>query len=153
MENEGRAEHMAELFLKLLELLPGLLKRMAGEPALGGDLTPAQLRVLFALKGKREIKMNEMARFLHVTPGTLTVMIDRLCQEGLVERLSAPEDRRSIIVKLTPAGESLLMSFRRELAKHVAHFFTRIPPGERQELVRHLEGTIYLLGKYLSLKG
>lgn len=150
MPERMKADGGAELFLKLLELIPGFIKRIAGEPSFPRDITPARFRVIFVIHKKGAIKMNEMARLLSVTPGTLTVMIDRLYQEGFVERYGDPEDRRSIIVKLTPAGENLLHSCRRELLGHLEFFFSKIPPQEREELVSHLKGTIDLLEKYLS---
>ena len=39
-----------------------------------------------------------------VTSGTMTNRIDRLAEHGLVERLPSPDDRRGVLVQLTPAG-------------------------------------------------
>ena len=39
-----------------------------------------------------------------VTSGTMTNRIDRLAEHGLVERQPAPDDRRGVLVQLTPAG-------------------------------------------------
>ncbi|XPV76468.1 MAG: MarR family winged helix-turn-helix transcriptional regulator [Desulfovibrio sp.] len=51
------------------------------------------------------LRMKELASRMGITTGTLTVMIDRLEDKGLVERQRSKEDRRVILCHLTPAGE------------------------------------------------
>ncbi|MEW5920043.1 MAG: MarR family transcriptional regulator [Bacillota bacterium] len=153
MPETGNAIKLAELLLKLMEMMPGFIKRIVAEPSFPGDFSHAQLRVLCVLKQKKEMRMSEMARLLIVTPGTLTAMIDRLCRQGLVERYADKADRRSIIIKLTAAGETLLQTFREKLCGRLADFFSSIPLQERQELLNHLEGTITLLEKYFVHTG
>ena len=142
-------EQIVKLLVRLMELLPGFVKRVISETSFPADCSPGQLRVLFVLKEKKEMRMSEMARILLVTPGTLTAMVDRLCQCGFVQRYVDPADRRSIIVTLTPAGENILRLFREKLADNLAEFLAHIPLQERQELIKQLEGTIMLLNKYL----
>lgn len=50
------------------------------------------------------ITPKELARQLGVTPGSATGIVDRLETAGLVIRAPHPRDRRSVIVRLTPAG-------------------------------------------------
>jgi len=52
--------------------------------------------------------LGELSRRLMVTTGNVTSLIDRLERDGLVERRPLPNDRRSQLVRLTPAGKSLL---------------------------------------------
>lgn len=52
------------------------------------------------------LKMNALSRYLMVTGGNVTGLTDQLVGEGWVERLADPLDRRSLIVRLTPAGRS-----------------------------------------------
>ncbi|MCP4328766.1 MAG: MarR family transcriptional regulator [Alphaproteobacteria bacterium] len=56
------------------------------------------------------LTMGELSRRLMVSNGNVTGMIERLVGEGLVERQSAPGDRRSQVVRLTAAGEDTLLS-------------------------------------------
>lgn len=51
------------------------------------------------------IAMGELSRRLMVSNGNVTGLIERLVQEGLVERSHAPGDRRSHLVRLTKAGK------------------------------------------------
>ena len=50
------------------------------------------------------LKMNALSRYLMVTGGNVTALTDQLAAEGHVERTPDVQDRRSLIVRLTPAG-------------------------------------------------
>lgn len=50
------------------------------------------------------LRMNVLSRYLMVTGGNVTVLTDQLVRDGLVERVEDPNDRRSYVVRLTPAG-------------------------------------------------
>lgn len=50
------------------------------------------------------LRMSALSRYLMVTGGNVTALTDDLAAEGLVQRESDPEDRRSFRVALTPAG-------------------------------------------------
>ncbi|PLZ03942.1 MarR family transcriptional regulator [Burkholderia sp. WAC0059] len=61
------------------------------------------------------LRMTELSRRLMVTGGNVTGIADQLEKEGLVGRDASPDDRRSITVRLTPAGRAL---FERMAAAH-----------------------------------
>ena len=50
------------------------------------------------------LRMNALSRYLMVTGGNVTGLTDQLVAEGHVERVPDPQDRRSLIVRLTPSG-------------------------------------------------
>jgi DNA-binding MarR family transcriptional regulator len=50
------------------------------------------------------LRMNALSRYLMVTGGNVTALSDQLIADGLVARVVDPTDRRSAIVRLTPAG-------------------------------------------------
>jgi len=62
------------------------------------------------------LKMNALSRYLMVTGGNVTGLTDQLVAEGWVQRAPDRFDRRSMIVKLTPAGRKqfLLMAAAHE---------------------------------------
>lgn len=53
------------------------------------------------------LKMKDLSRLLMVTCGNITGMTDRLVDEGLIQRLDDPSDRRAYQVGLTPKGRKL----------------------------------------------
>jgi DNA-binding MarR family transcriptional regulator len=60
------------------------------------------------------LRMNALSRYLMVTGGNVTALTDQLVEAGHVERIDDPDDRRSLIVRLTPAGRRAFMRMARE---------------------------------------
>ncbi|MEF1246670.1 MarR family transcriptional regulator [Vibrio owensii] len=67
----------------------------------------AQTHTIEVLGGHGAMRMKELAEKLGITTGTLTVQIEKLVKAELIERCPHPEDRRAIVVKLTPAGKEI----------------------------------------------
>jgi DNA-binding MarR family transcriptional regulator len=68
-------------------------------------------------------RMSELAAWLTLSRGGITKLVDRLQEAGYLERVSCPEDRRSLQAELTPAGENMLEEMRgvydHELERHL----------------------------------
>lgn len=60
------------------------------------------------------LRMNALSRYLMVTGGNVTGLTDQLVGEGLVERAPDPDDRRSLIVRLTGAGRARFLEIAAE---------------------------------------
>ena len=68
-------------------------------------VTLPQFDVMAALERKPDgMTMTELSRFLMVSNGNVTGIIDRLAAEGMVVRLAHQGDRRATFVRLTPKG-------------------------------------------------
>ncbi len=85
-----------------------LLRTCADQEARHFGMTRAQWGVLFRLQRNEGLKQSELADLLEVQPITLTRLIDRLCDNGLIERRSDPNDRRAKRLFLTPAAKPVL---------------------------------------------
>ncbi len=83
----------------------------------GSNLTPSQARVIFTVGGTDGMTCKDIGDITLITKGTLTGVIDRLEDKGLVERWSVEGDGRKTIVALTRRGERVYES---EFPKHVA---------------------------------
>lgn len=71
-------------------------------------VTYAQWVVLARLDRFEGLKQSELAEMLDLQPITLTRLVDRLCDSGMIERRSDPNDRRAKRLFLTPASRPLL---------------------------------------------
>jgi len=88
-------------------------------------LTGPQLAVLREAARLGAVTVTPLARAVHLSQPTVTGILDRLERRRLVERLRDTRDRRSVMVSVTMAGQSLLNRtpsllqdrFRRQLAK------------------------------------
>ncbi len=71
-------------------------------------MTRAQWAVMARLDRHEGLKQSELAEMLDLQPITLTRLLDRLCDNGLIERRADPHDRRAKRLFLTPAARPLL---------------------------------------------
>ena len=95
------------------------------------DLTPAQFDVIATLGNTNGLCMGELGEKTLITKGTLTGVIDRLIQKQLVCRETLLENRRSVLVQLTPEGQQV---FDRVFPAHIAHLKERFDKLDASEL-------------------
>ena len=73
----------------------------------GLEINPAQGRILFVLWQEGPMTINEIARRVSLGKSTLTSGIDGLEKRGQVLRVRSREDRRMIVIQLTPKNEEM----------------------------------------------
>ncbi len=95
-------------FAFLLSDVARNLRTYVDQEARKFGMTRAQWGVLFRLERSEGLKQSELADILDIQPITLTRLIDRLCDSGLIERRSDPSDRRAKRLFLTAAARPLL---------------------------------------------
>ena len=76
--------------------------------AAASDVTLPQFRVLVMLSVRGAQRPGDVAADLAVEPSTATRMCDRLVRKELVTRRHSSEDRRTVVIELTPAGQELV---------------------------------------------
>lgn len=96
-------------------------------------LTLPQADVLFTLGNTRGMTCKELGERTLITKGTLTGVLDRMEQKGLVRRRSSPEDGRSFLISLTRRGEA---AFEEIYPRHIALLRERFGQVSRDELER-----------------
>lgn len=84
--------------------------------------------------GANGLTMSELSRRLMVTNGNLTGLIERLAQEGVVSRASSAVDRRSQIVRLTPAGKRALDAMVPAHEQWIEELFADLSSYDRAQL-------------------
>ncbi|HEY3882452.1 MAG TPA: MarR family transcriptional regulator [Trebonia sp.] len=68
---------------------------------------PQYLVMLVLWEAEGHLPVGELVRALHLDTGTLTPLLKRLVQQGLVERNRDPQDERRVLITLTSAGRDL----------------------------------------------
>ena len=99
---------MGERYLKSVRLLAECLQgfeRFSSETARQCGLTHAQFDIIATLGNTPGMTYKELGEKTLITKGTLTGVIERLEQKGLVLRERSCDDKRSFFVRLTPEGE------------------------------------------------
>ena len=86
-----------------------LLRTYADYRAAQFGMTRAQWAVLVRLDRSEGLNQSELAEMLDLQPITLTRLLDKLCDSGLIERRPDPDDRRAKRLFLTSAARPLLV--------------------------------------------
>lgn len=100
--------------------------------------------VLVQLNGApdKRLRMQELVRSLVLSKSGLTRRIDRMEEQGLVERCGCPEDRRGIFVCLTPAGHAALKEAAPVHLAGIQNHFTRFLSEDEAAALRSAFGKI-----------
>jgi MarR family transcriptional regulator for hemolysin len=126
-------------FLFMLFETQRLLRLLAEKQAAPYGITKAQWGVLAKLERTEGLKQSELAEMLEVQPITLTRLIDRLCENDLIERREDPKDRRVNRLYLRPAARPLLEKLG-ELRSGITDIaLNNINAEQANDLVRQLE--------------
>jgi len=95
-------------FAFILNDVARLLRTYADYKAAQFGITRAQWAVLVRVDRSEGLNQSELAEVLDLQPITLTRLLDKLCDSGLIERRPDPADRRAKRLYLTPAARPLL---------------------------------------------
>jgi MarR family transcriptional regulator, 2-MHQ and catechol-resistance regulon repressor len=99
--------------------------------------------VLEVLLHKGPLPVNTIGPIVDLTPGSISIAVDRLVAKGLVSRAESAEDRRLRIVALTPRGKDLIVSAFRKHSGQMKKVFSELSPEE----LRGLEAMLKKVGK------
>jgi MarR family transcriptional regulator, 2-MHQ and catechol-resistance regulon repressor len=99
--------------------------------------------VLEALLHKGPLPVNTIGPIVDLTPGSISIAVDRLLAKGLVSRVESAEDRRVRIVTLTPRGKELIASAFRKHSGQMKRVFSELSAEE----LRCLEVALKKVGK------
>lgn len=139
VDNEIKGVYVWLILLKAFDAISAQATRSLRDSGLG----ESDFRVLEALLHKGPLPVNTIGPKVHLTPGSISVAVDRLYEKGLVSRIDSEHDRRVRIVDLTGPGRTLI---RRVFKKHEAEMEALMEPltqAERAELT----GLLKKIGK------
>jgi DNA-binding MarR family transcriptional regulator len=102
------------------------------------EISPAQGRILFALWKRDNVPIQELVRQTSLSKSTLTLMLDRLEERGLLIRVPSARDRRETLIRLTEEDRSLRDTYARVSEEMAEISLSGLGPNE----VEALEGTL-----------
>jgi DNA-binding MarR family transcriptional regulator len=106
LDRTGQIDYVAGQLLPDAALLVRLLVR-----DLDANISRTEAGVLYTLGGGSR-RITELAELEGLAQPTMTLLIKRLEQQGLVRRERDPDDGRVVLVSVTEAGEDALVDFR-----------------------------------------
>ena len=104
-----------------------------------GDLTFSQLSALTSLQLAGALTPRELADMERVQPPTMTKIVGKLEDLGLVARTPHPTDRRQVILAATEQGRAVFAQFEKARNEWLAVQLADLSPADHDTLVRAAE--------------
>jgi DNA-binding MarR family transcriptional regulator len=127
-------ERLSEAFWAVARRLR-LRTKVALEP---WDLSPSLARAMNVLSRHGDQRLSVLADHLSIAARTATEVVDDLQLRGLAERRPDPDDRRAVLVALTPEGIETSRAIQAARQAEGERFFAELSEQDRADLVRLL---------------
>ncbi|MEC5206917.1 MULTISPECIES: MarR family winged helix-turn-helix transcriptional regulator [Vogesella] len=113
-------------------------------------LTHPQFDVIATLGNTAGMSCRELSERTLITKGTLTGVLDRLLEKGLITRTVPEHDRRSLFVALTPAGEAVFNEAFPDVIEHCGAAMDYLDDAELAHHITLLAALRAAIGKKLE---
>jgi MarR family transcriptional regulator, 2-MHQ and catechol-resistance regulon repressor len=145
LRQDSTGVHVWLVFMKAFQALFSHAEESIRQTKLG----ESDFRVLEVLLHKGPLPVNTIGPKVWLTPGSISVAVDRLVKRGLVSRKDHPDDRRVRRVELTPKGRALITRGFGEHTAAMENAVSVLSKNERLTLLRLLKK----LGKHAAKTG
>jgi MarR family 2-MHQ and catechol resistance regulon transcriptional repressor len=122
-------QETSHVWLVMLKAMRALT-RYAAAGIEGTGLGQSDFGVLEVLLHKGPLPVNTIGPIVDLTPGSISIAVDRLVAKGLVSRVESADDRRVRIVTLTSRGRDLIVTANRKHAGQMKRVFSELSPEE-----------------------
>ena len=113
------------------------------------DLTLPQVQVLRILHQQRTaVPTGKLALCLKISAPATTQLTDRLLRKGLIERRASEDDRRTVLVALSGAGQSLIDKFRERRNAIFGAALSQLSEAEQAQVVSSLRKVVAVLASF-----
>jgi DNA-binding MarR family transcriptional regulator len=120
---------LVDALAQLTFAVQGAFSRITAEH----DLSVPAARLLGIVRD-RQPTIGELATFLQLDKSSVTGLVDRAAERGLVARTASPVDRRSVRVAITDAGRQLIDQGAAALESEIAVLVSDLTPAQRTRL-------------------
>jgi DNA-binding MarR family transcriptional regulator len=135
---ERPRDHKAELrlWLRLLTCATLVEDEVRSRLRQSFDVTLPRFDLMAQLhKTPGGMTLSELSSRMMVSNGNLTALVERLAEAGQLERRPAPQDRRAVIVALTPVGERAFAQMAEQHEDWIADMLAGLSEGEIEQLM------------------
>ncbi|HET9082366.1 MAG TPA: MarR family transcriptional regulator [Trebonia sp.] len=110
------------------------LRRGARVAAPANTLAVAQLELLSALVEHPGARPGQLARLLNMRPNTVTTIVNALSARGMLDRVTAADDKRGVELTVTDAGREAVLSWQATNAAVLHLALSTLPAKQRRSL-------------------
>ena len=134
-QGDPKAKLALDTFIKFTRASAAFESRLYQNAAIE-DLTPSQFGVLETLYHLGSLCQGELSGKLLKSTGNMTLVLDNLEKRGLVRRARESEDRRMVMIHITPEGHALIERIFPCMAAVIQEEFSILTSAEQEELGR-----------------
>ncbi|MCU0497595.1 MAG: MarR family transcriptional regulator [Anaerolineae bacterium] len=127
-----------EIAQKMLDILPLVMRVMAGEIRAAGQSMNTDHAPIIGLLQLRPYTIKELAERLSVKTPTMSNMITTMEERGWVTRRRDEQDRRVVWIELTPAGASAQNAMMTHMIERIAGLLEGLPAKDQDHLIEAL---------------
>jgi DNA-binding MarR family transcriptional regulator len=129
-------EALIEELLAAVDDLAARRRRAICEQPLHREVSLPQLHVLMMLQERGRMMVSELAGLLHISMPSTSSIVDRVEENGLVERTRDAADRRVVYVEITDRGRALVEEMMGLKQESMQRLFDAMTDDELQDVVR-----------------
>jgi len=97
-------------------------------------VTGQQFKVLMVLRRRQPCKTSDLSEAFSVSPGSMSIMLNSLVDDGFIERLHDDTDRRVILLRLTSKGETLVTEIYEKILSKLEKIVSKLSCEEIRQL-------------------
>jgi len=129
---------MKEIFMDLRRIMRAM-DVYSRQLSSSHGLTGPQMLCLREVSEHGSLTTGDLARAIALSPATLTGILDRLEMRGLVSRERRPEDKRRVLVSLTPMGKEMSQELPSPMQERFGSRLAALPAEEQGVIRRALD--------------
>lgn len=111
-------------------------------------LNPTEFAVLELLYHKGEVPLQQIGGKILLASGSITYVVDKLEQKGLLERIACPKDRRVTYAQISEEGKSFIEAHFPEHARKIDELMSSLNEREKEEAIQLLKKLGLPAGKF-----
>jgi DNA-binding MarR family transcriptional regulator len=137
-------EYVPPLAPALVEDLDEVILALGALGAPRSGLSRTAAATLVRLQRSGPTRLTELAAAEGVTQPSMSTLVARLVDQGLLSRGGDPQDARVVVLDLTPAGAELLAQRRAERALRLSHALADLPAADALRIADALPALAHL---------
>ena len=85
------------------------------------------------------IPLKDLAAALHLTPGTVSELVETLVKRGSLQRVQNPDDRRAVMITVTEESLKILHEAEQRINEYIAGLWEDLTEDEKSTVIAALE--------------
>ncbi|OGH66588.1 MAG: hypothetical protein A3B90_00955 [Candidatus Magasanikbacteria bacterium RIFCSPHIGHO2_02_FULL_41_13] len=119
---------------RLVRMLKKVLPQNEGSSKMD-PFTCLRVHVLEYIVESKNVGMNELSKFLSITPPSATSIVNKLVRSGVIARVADRHDRRKVLLAVTPKGKIVLKKGKAYIEEHMGKIFSVLNNQELEQLI------------------